>query len=139
MVQSTKDNAKLKASELADRARNGDADAMKALEKIVVCYERWRKTLGDQREVNRKAKEIEGSAEATFQNAIEAGLPSNPDANDVFEKLRTVESAYQEQQDAHAQASELRSEAAEKVKKAAAKLERATQDGAQLTIPGVED
>jgi hypothetical protein len=139
MVQSTKDNAKLKADELADRARNGDVEALKALEKIVVCFERWKKALGDQREANRKAKEIEGAAEATFQNAIEAGLPTNADPNAIFEKLRSVESTYQEQQDAHAKAVELRTEAAEKVKKAAAKLERATQDGAQMTIPGVED
>ena len=129
----------LKAKELAQRAAGGDKDALKALEKIVVSFERWKKSLGDQREANRKAKELEGAAQATFENAVEAGLPSHPDANDVHDKLRGVEAAWQDQKEAGAEASELRSDAADKVKKAAGKLERATQDGAQMTIPGVDE
>lgn len=129
----------LKARELAKRAAEGDADALKALEKIVVTFERWKAALGKQRDVNREAKELEGGAQASFENAIEAGLPSNPDANDVHGKLREVEQSWQSQKEAIAKASEMKSEAAEKVKKAAGKLERAAQDGAQLTIPGTDD
>lgn len=146
MTKSTKDSdggkggavIPLKAKELAQRSADGDEGALGALEKIVVTFERWKKALGDQREVNRKAKEVEGAARATFENAIEAGMPSHPDANDVHDKLRSVEHAYQEQKEATAKAVEMRNEASDKVKKAAAKLERATQDGAQMTIPGVD-
>ena len=135
--KSQKDDAPLKAKELAEKAKNGDPDALKALEKIVTCFERWRKALVDQKEANRKAKELEGAAQATLENAIEAGLPANADGNAVFEKLRAVESAWQEQKDAGLAANELRDVASKKVKEAAGKLERATQDGAQVTLPHV--
>lgn len=127
--------AQLKGKELARRAAEGDPDAAKALEKIVVSFERWKKLLGDKKDIDRKAKELEGGAAASFENAIEAGLPSNADANDVHAKLRGVEKSWQAQKEAIQQASLMRSEIAEKVKKAAGKLERASQDGAQLTIP----
>ena len=129
----------LKARELAKRASEGDTDALKALEKIVVSFERWKAALGKQRDLNREAKELEGGAAANFENAVEAGLPSNANANDVHDKLRGIETSWQAQKEAIAQAAEMKSGAAEKVKKAAGKLERASQDGAQLTIPGVED
>lgn len=133
------DAAQLKAKELANRAANGDKEALKALEKIVVCFERWKKAIGDQKDVNRKAKELEGAADATFENAIEQALPASPDHNAIFEKLRVVESTYQEQKDATAEANEMRTNASDKVKAASGKLERATQDGAQMTIPGTGD
>lgn len=128
----------LKGKELARRAAEGETDAQKAMEKIVVSFERWKAALGQQRDVNRKAKELEGGAAASFENAVEAGLPANADANAVFEKLRTVEAAWEEQKEAIAKSIEMRGEAAEKVKKAAGKLERAAQDGAQMTIPGTD-
>lgn len=130
------DAAQLKAKELAKRAADGDKDALGALEKIVVSFERWKKALGDQKEVARKAKEMEGAADATFENAIEHPLPTHVDHLAILAKLSEVESAYQEQKDATAEATEMRSSAADKVKAAAGKLERATQDGAQMTIPG---
>ena len=130
--------AQLKGRQLAKRAAEGDPDAAKALEKIVVSFEQWKKLLGDKKEIDRKAKELEGGAAASFENAIEKGLPSHPDANDVHDKLRECEVSWQAQKEAIAEASEMRSAIAEKVKKAAGKLERASQDGAQLTIPGTD-
>ncbi len=136
--KSDNDNAQLKGKELAKRAADGDPDAAKALEKIVVSFERWKKLLGDKKDIDRQAKELEGGASASFENAVEKGLPSNPDANDVHDKLREVEQSWQAQKEAIAKASEMRSAIAEKVKKAAGQLERASQDGAQLTIPGTD-
>ncbi len=132
------DAATLKAKELAKLAAAGDTNALGALEKIVVTFERWKKALADQKEINRKAKELEAGAEAGFENAVEAGLPTSATPGQILEKLRSVESAYSEQKDAGHEATEMRTGASEKVKAAASKLERATQDGAQMTIPGTE-
>ncbi len=131
--------AQLKARELAKRAAEGDPDALKALEKIVVCFERWKKTLADQKEANRKAGEIEGAADATFENAVEQGMPDPPSDKAILAKLQAVETAWQEQKDAATEAGTLRNEAKDKVKAAAGKLERAAQDGAQMTLPGTEE
>ena len=134
-----KPDAQLKAKELAKRAAAGDPDALKALEKIVVCFERWKKALADQREVNRTAKELEGGRAAAFENAVEEGVPTNPNMDQVWGKLRLVEEAWQEHKEAIAKAAEMRTAAAEKVKKRGGELERAAQDGAQMTIPGTDD
>lgn len=128
--------ADLKAKELTERAKSGDPEALSALSKIVVSFERWKKALADQRQANSDAKELEGGADAAFENAVEQGLPVNADANAVFKKLQAVEMAWQEKKEAYEEAAQIKSAAADKVKRAAGILERATQDGAQLTIPG---
>ena len=91
-----------------------------------------------ERETRRHAKELEASAAATFENAVEAGLPTNATADDVSRKLASVEQAWQARVEAEAQAGELKKEASELVKQAAAGLDRAMQEGAQLTLPGME-
>ena len=130
----------LKAKVLAQRAADGDEDAQKALVKIVTCFEKWKQALAKQREVNRKAKEIEGGAEAAFENAIEEGrsatLDQGAQKDEAWDKLLRVEGLWMERKDAIAEADELRKAAAEEVKKRGGELERAAQDGAQLSIPG---
>jgi len=133
-----RDAAQLKASELRRLADGGDVGALDALETIVVTFERWKKAGSEQKEVSRMARELEAGAEAGFENAVEAGLPTNATPEQVLEKLRTVESTYQEQKEAGARAQEMRSIASDAVKAAAGKLERATQEGAQMTLPSVE-
>lgn len=132
------DAGPMQGKELVKRAIEGDEGARKALIKFHTCFERWKKALGDQREENRKAKELEGAAQAALENAMEAGLPANADSNAVFEKLRLAEQHWQEWQDAKAEAAQMRSDAADVVKKRAGELERAASDSAQLTIPGTD-
>jgi hypothetical protein len=126
--------ARLNAEQLAKAAKDGDPQAFKALQKVVVCFEKWRKALDKAKDAKAKADELEGGAEAAFENAIEEPLPATADGNQVFGKLQNVEKHWQEVKDARAEATELRAEAKEKVKKAAKALEKATEDGAQLTL-----
>lgn len=126
------------AKELAGRAKNGDVGALHVLERIVECHESWKKAVGLQREAGRQAKELVSAAGATVDNAVEQGIPSNPSHEEALGKLRLVEQAYQAQKEALAHAAELKSAATDKVKAAAAELENATQDGLQMTIPGIE-
>ncbi len=134
----TADLLPIQAKELQKRAENGDRQALEALGKIASCFERWRMRVATERKTRRHAKKLEASAAATFENAVEAGLPTNATADDVSRKLASVEQAWQARVEAEAQAGELNKEASKLVKQAAAALDRAMQEGAQLTLPGME-
>ena len=131
---------KMNARELAERAANGDTSALSALEKVVSGFERWRKVLADQRDENKACAELVGGREAALAHVIEEAKPVDSTASDwPIQKLRGVEVAWQDLQEAKAEATERRNAANDKVRKAGKALDRAMQDGAQLTLPHVPE
>jgi hypothetical protein len=127
----------LRAKELAARAAGGDLDAVKAMERIVVSFERWKKALATAREERDATSRIVGAQEAAFGNAIEAPLESGSTA-EAEDKLRRVEVAWQDLTEAKAERDERNATASDDVKKWANTLERAMREGAQLTLPGTD-
>lgn len=133
--------ATLKARELAKRAEAGDQTALDAMTKIVVTFESWRKAIGKRLDEGKAIKTLVGAAESRFAAAVEASPPADATeqwlANDwPLEKLKSVESVWQELKEAEAEAEERMAKANDDVRKAAKALDRAMVDGAQLTIPG---
>ena len=132
-------SVELHAKELAERAAGGDLDALKAMEKIVVSFERWKKALFNQASEGEACRKLVGTAESVFANKVEEAMPEDATAADwPMVKLRGIEVSRQDLCEAKSERDERMTTARDVVKKWGSALERAMRDGAQLTIPGTD-
>ncbi len=123
--------------DLAKRFKDGDVDAGKALEEIVINYGQWRSAKSECVRVGKETKEKVTMQEAEMGTAIEASLPASPSKPQIQGKLETVESAWQELQEAKSERVEEQKRTKENLKTWDKKLNEAITHSAQLTLPKV--
>ncbi len=116
------------------RAAAGDKDAMKAVTEIVTSFNALADAKDHLKKVNKDAKARSEQEFAAVKNAIEDSLPNGAGAQTVQSKLITIETAWQEYQDALALGIEEKKEAKETKKAAEKRFERAVKDSAQLAL-----
>lgn len=128
----------VRSKELQARAEKGDVDAVKLIKVIQGKHSRWQQALAKKAEVSQECGQRLKSAEAAFQNAIEAPLEvGRVELAAVRGKLETVEGRWQDLSEAKAQNIEERKEAREAVKAALEALNEAIEDSRQQRLAGI--
>lgn len=123
--------------DLAQRFKDGDVDAGKALEEIVINYGQWRSAKSECVRVGKETKEKVTMQEAEMGTAIEASLPAAPNKGQVLGKLESVERSWSDLQEAKAERVEEKRRTSENLKTWDKKLNEAITHSAQLTLPQV--
>jgi len=96
--------ATLKADELKALAEGGDAGALEAMTKIIATFEKWKRSLGVQRDERAACAALVGAAEASLANVVEEAAPIDAGEDWPLIKLRSVEAAWQNCTEAKAEA-----------------------------------
>ncbi len=122
------------ARELEKRAKAGDSLALEKLGEVVVSYEAMTSAEHTRKKQKEKWKEKVGAAEARFRNEIESPHPPGAKEADHSKKLRRVEVAYQDHEDAKAAAKEADNVCKAEIKKQKKRLSKAMENSAQLTM-----
>lgn len=127
------------ASELAEKAKGGDADAMARLTRIVTSFEKLKMAEAKRAKVMEEQKQNVGEAEAAFANTIEEAHDIGATEADHSRKLRKVEVLWQNLTDKKAQAKELDSAAKKDIKHWNGLLRDAMKESAQMTLSGKDE
>jgi hypothetical protein len=119
---------------LSGLVQSGDKGALDAVNEIVNAFNAFTDAKANAKKIAKESRLREEQEMAAVKNAIEDSLPTNAGAQTVMGKLTTIESSWQEYQDAIAMGIEERKAAKADLKAASKRLDRAVVESAQLAL-----
>lgn len=120
--------------DLSARAEAGDQDAVRALNEILDAFASVEEAKDELRRASKEAKEREEQEFAAVKNAIEDSLPTGSGAQVVASKLSTIESAWQDYQEAIAHGVEEKKYFRDAKKEAELRFRKALTESKQLSL-----
>ena len=121
-----------------DALENSKApDAKEGLQRLHNAVTVWQEKMEEKKDATKQSTEGKNKAYAELKEACENSISPNEKKAEIVAKLRGIESAWQEYEEAVAKGKEDKNIAAGEVKAAYGSIERAVRESHHLTLPGV--